>query len=132
MILGWDSWSLARLLTLLIGFGYFSLWTQIYIWHARGKFHAWQMYIPVIALPLVGVFAILLSIFPYSMLGWIYSFLSLLVIFIGLYGGYLHWKAISNRTGGIKKENIMSGPPVTLPFTIASLGFVSLLIIWYG
>ncbi|WP_078381687.1 hypothetical protein [Sutcliffiella halmapala] len=131
MIIGWDSWSLARVLTLFLGFGYFSFWIQIYLWHKRGKFHVWQMWIPVVALPIAGIVAILLAIFPVTWLIWLHSFISLLVIVTGSYGSLLHWKAISKRTGGIKKENLMSGPPITLPSIISSLGFIALLLVWF-
>lgn len=131
MILGWDSWSLARLLTLLLGFGYFTLWIQIYLWHSRGRFHAWQMYIPVVSLPLAGIIAIITATFPYNWLAWIHTLVSIIVIVVGFYGGVLHWKSISKRTGGFRKENVMAGPPITLPTFVGSMGIFALLLIWY-
>ena len=131
MLIGWDQWILPRLLTCLFGIFYLMLWIQVTVFHMRGKFHKWQMWIPVIALPILGLTAILLSIWPTNVLGWIQTFLAGLVVVAGLYGGYLHINAIKHRTGGFRMENLMTGPPFILPFAIAALGFINLLLIWY-
>lgn len=131
MLIGWDYWSLARVLTLIFGVGYFMIWLQITVWHARGKFHRWQMWIPVICVPLFAIAAILLALWPTVSFGWIQTILSSIAIGAGSYGGILHIKAIKHRTGGFKLENFMSGPPFTLPLTIAAFGFINLLLVWY-
>jgi hypothetical protein len=131
MLLGWDDWSLARLLTLIVGIGYVMIWMQVTVWHWRGKFHKWQMWIPVIALPIFGAVAILLALFTNEWLGLAHTLLSVIAIIAGVYGGLLHITAIKHRTGGFKMENFMSGPPFVLPFTIASFGFIQLLLLWY-
>jgi hypothetical protein len=127
----WSDWSLARILTLILGIGYLMIWLQVTVWHWRGKFHRWQMWIPVIALPVFGVSAILLCLFPSAILFWTHASLSVVAILAGKYGGFLHIKAIKQRTGGFKLENFMSGPPFVLPFTIAAFGLMNLIIIWY-
>ncbi|WP_246939046.1 hypothetical protein [Bacillus pinisoli] len=131
MLVGWNEWELPRLLTLLFGIFYMLLWMQVTIWHARGKFHKWQMWIPVITLPLLGLTAILLSIWPTIWWGWMQTILSTVGIVAGIYGGALHLTAIRHRTGGFKMENFMSGPPFILPFSIAAFGLFSLLLVWY-
>jgi hypothetical protein len=131
MLVGWDQWSLPRLLTFIFGLAYLMLWLQITVWHARGKFHRWQMWIPVIALPLLALVGITLSIWPIFILGWIQTILSLVGMIAGLYGGFLHIQAIKQRTGGWKMENLMSGPPFILPFMIAAFGIINLLFVWY-
>jgi hypothetical protein len=131
MLVGWEEWTLARILMLIFGVAYIMLWFQITIWHARGKFHKWQMWIPVYALPLLGVVSILLSIFPVDWLGFIQTVFAIIGISAGLYGGYLHIVAIKHRTGGLNLENLMAGPPFVLPFTIAAFGMIQLLLVWY-
>ncbi|MFD1738987.1 hypothetical protein ACFSCX_20960 [Bacillus salitolerans] len=131
MLVGWENWSLPRVLSLLLGVANIMIWLQVTIWHARGKFHKWQMWIPVIALPILGLFSILLAILPYRWIGWSVTTLSLIGLLSGLYGGSLHITAIRGRTGGWKMENLMSGPPFILPFMIAATSFIQLLVIWY-
>jgi hypothetical protein len=131
MLNDWSFWSLPRVLTLILGIGYLMIWMQITVWHARGKFHKWQMWIPVIALPLFSVVAIVLSIWPLLVLGWIHTVLSILAIVVGAYGGTLHIIAIKHRTGGFKFENVMAGPPFVLPFTVGAFGLIHILLLWY-
>lgn len=131
MLVGWDQWLLARILTLFFGLAYIMIWIQVTIWHIRGKFHRWQMWIPVILLPCLGFTAILVSIWPLLFLGWLHTILSIVGIIIGLYGTVLHLSAIKHRTGGWKFENFMVGPPFVLPFIIAAISLINLIITWY-
>lgn len=131
MLEDWETWSLGRLLTLIIALGYIMIWMQVTVWHHRGKFHKWQMWIPVVALPFFAFTSFLVVTYPISWTGWLQTIFTSIGVIAGLYGGVLHLIAISKRTGGIRYENIQSGPPFVLPFTISAFSIIQLLNLWY-
>ncbi|MYL32490.1 hypothetical protein GLW08_06930 [Pontibacillus yanchengensis] len=131
MLTDWSQMSLGRVLTLVIAFGFLMLWMQVTVWHHRGKFHKWQMWIPVIALPLLAFSGFLVVVYPEPWTGWIQTILTSIGVIAGMYGGILHLVAISKRTGGFVYENLQSGPPFILPFTIAAFSIMQLFNLWY-
>lgn len=127
----WSNWSLGRILTLVMAFAFIMIWMQVSVWHHRGKFHRWQMWIPVVALPFFTISSLFITFYAYNWAGWIHTLLMLIGIAAGCYGGVLHLLGISKRTGGFQYENFQSGPPFVLPFSIAVLCFIQLLNLWY-
>lgn len=131
MLENWDSWTLGKVLTLLLTLGILMIWVQITVYHHRGKFHKWQMWIPVFALPFFALTSFLVVVFPYSWAGWLQTIMCSLIIGAGLYGGILHIRAIAGRTGGLQYENLQVGPPFVLPFTVAAFAVIQLFNLWY-
>ncbi|QHE51229.1 hypothetical protein [Pontibacillus sp. HMF3514] len=127
----WSSWSLGRVLSIILAIGFIMIWLQVSVWHHRGKFHKWQMWIPVVALPFFTLSSLFIAFYSLTWAGWIHTFLMIIGIVAGCYGGALHLIGISKRTGGFKYENFQSGPPFVLPFTIAAFCFIQLFNLWY-
>lgn len=131
MLTEWDNWTLGRLLTLIIAFGFLMIWAQMTIWHYRGKFHRRAMWIPVILLPLLAMTSIIVAFHPVTWTGWLQTSVCVFGIIVGLIGNWLHIRAISKRTGGIRLENLMSGPPFILPLSVSVFSIVQILNLWY-
>ncbi|MFC0523373.1 hypothetical protein ACFFGV_07225 [Pontibacillus salicampi] len=130
MYTGWEQDYAGRYSTMIIIILFLLLWLQVTAWHHRGKFHRWQMWIPVVFLPITCIAGLMVVVYPVAWTGWMYSIALILGIIAGGYGSLLHLLAIGKRTGGMNYENIQSGLPFALPAAVAMLSLLGFLIIW--
>src|SRR5687768_16126464 len=113
--LGWDEWSLDRIVILAMGLLFLVIFVQVTLFHYRQNFRHWSMWIPVIATPIFGLGLIL---FVFYNTGWLLYLMTVLLsigIVAGLFGTYMHIRGVGQRVGGYEMRNFLIGPPLTLP-----------------
>lgn len=127
----WNGWPIHRILFLFTGIIFLAISLQVYLFHSRQNFRHWAMYSPVLAGPLLGVLSILVAFYN---LPWLRSILALLFVvgtLQGIYGSVLHIAGIGQRVGGYQTQNVLIGPPVTLPALITGMSLLGLIALYW-
>lgn len=129
----WVGWPWDRVIIIFTGLAFLMIWLQVTLFHYRQNFRNWTMWIPVIALPLLGVLAILIGFYnlPWLRLAWV----GLLTAgaLAGLAGFVLHFEGVGERVDGYRMHNFLVGPPIVLPLmvtAISALGIIALFWRW--
>jgi len=115
---------------LLVSLGLLGVFLQSTLYHYRGRFRAWQMWVPVIETPIFALLFIL-SAFSVIIAGWT-LYLSIVPIISGMLGVYYHYKGIKFLTGGFNLDNVLLGPPIILPLMVTILPMIGAAVIAIG
>jgi len=128
----WSGWPLARIVTVFVGLAFILIGIQVIFFHYRQNFRHWAMWGPVILSPIVGVLALVMSVFNISGLQTIIAVLYAIAVISGLVGFYFHFTGVGNRVDGYKLQNFLVGPPIILPPLLSALGILGLLAFYWG
>ena len=129
--LGWDEWSLDRIVILAMGLLFLVIFVQVTLFHYRQNFRHWSMWIPVIATPIFGLGLIL---FVFYNAGWLLYLMTVLLsigIIAGLFGTYMHIRGVGQRVGGYELRNFLIGPPLTLPALVSAVSILGLIALYW-
>ena len=128
--MAWSGWPLERMLILFTSLGFFLIFVQVTLLHARQNFRVWSQWVPVIALPVLSLTALLLSFWDAQWLRTLFVILCLGDLLGGLFGFYQHFTGVGKRVDGYRLHNFLVGPPVVLPLLISALSFLGLMAIY--
>lgn len=129
----WVGWPWDRVIIIFTGLAFLMIWLQVTLFHYRQNFRNWTMWIPVAALPLLGVFAILIGFYNLPSFRFIWVGLLASGALAGLAGFFLHFEGVGERVDGYRMHNFLVGPPVVLPLmvtAISALGIIALYWRW--
>jgi hypothetical protein len=127
----WDGWPFGRVYLLLVALGFALVGMQVLLFHWRGGFRKWTMYIPVLGAPALVVAGIAGAIQRDGWIGWAALAFFGIGVLDGLVGVVEHLRGIAERIGGFSLRNLMSGPPPLLPATFMALALTgALALIW--
>lgn len=124
----WDGWPLERLLYIFIGVAYLLVWGQVTLYHWKGGFHNKFMWGPVLYTPLLVIIALVHGFVRGQGVETVFVLLFAIGVLEGLFGLFAHLKGIAKRVGGFNLQNLMSGPPFSLPIMYAALSGLGLLV----
>ncbi|HBX22156.1 MAG TPA: hypothetical protein DEF34_00750 [Desulfotomaculum sp.] len=128
----WDGWPISRILFLFTGLALLMITVQVSIFHYRQNFRHWAQYGPVIGAPLIGIFALLLSMYNLPVLRTILAVLLFAGVALGVTGTVLHITGIGQRVGGYgESQNFLIGPPLTLPAMVAAMSILGLIALYW-
>ena len=131
MNLGWNGWSLDRVLIFSLGLLFLVLFVQVTLFHYRQNFRHWSMWIPVLATPLFGLTLLLFSFYKSAWLSGLLTVLLSVGIAAGAYGSYMHVQGVGARVGGFEMRNFMVGPPLALPAMISAVSLLALFALYW-
>lgn len=126
----WIGWPLQRVLFLFLAIVFAAIFVQVTLMHSRQNFRHWAMWIPVIATPLLALNALLLVLQNAEPARIVFAVLAVAGIGGGLVGTYFHWAGVGARVDGYTWNNLMVGPPVTLPLMVSAMGVLALIALY--
>lgn len=127
-----DQITTARALYLLTGLGFLVVGAQVTLFHYRGNFRNPAMWLPVISAPLLGLILLFHWIATPTWLITPLRWLLWLELLGGLIGVTYHVRGVSQRLGGFKLANVLTGPPILLPGLLSFLSVLGLVAIAAG
>ncbi|GEM_PF-228878 len=130
--MAWDGWPLARVVILFTSFGFLLVFVQVTLMHYRQNFRTWSQWVPVVSLPFMALWALLLSLQNLDWIRTVFIVLCVLEAIGGLYGAYLHLRGVGRRVDGYRLHNFLVGPPVMLPFLISATSVLALLAVYWS
>jgi hypothetical protein len=122
----------ARLVLVFVSLAFLLVWAQVFLMHARSNFHRREQYVPVLEAPVLVLAGAWLVLLPSQVAYVVFLLLHALAVIAGLFGFYLHWRAVAAHVGGINMRNLMGGPPVVLPIVYSALAGLGILAAWWG
>lgn len=128
----WSGWDFQRFYLLFVAAAFALLGLQVFLFHWRGGFRRWTMYVPVLGAPALVVAAIVAAVVRDGWIGWLALAFFGVGILDGLIGVYEHVRGIGERIGGFTLRNLMAGPPPILPVLFMALATTGLLAIAWG
>jgi hypothetical protein len=128
----WAGWDFQRFYLLFLAAAFALLGLQVFLFHWRGGFRRWTMYVPVLGAPALVVAAIVAAVVRDGWIGWLALAFFGVGILDGLIGVYEHVRGIGERIGGFTLRNLMAGPPPILPVLFMALATTGLLAIVWG
>lgn len=131
MNMNWQGWSIERIVFLYIFIVFIGLGIQTFLYHYRGNFRHVVMWGPVILAPLIGITSGLLVIYNISLIRTILAVLFVIVLLAGLLGFTLHVRGVNLRVGGLKMNNILTGPPIVLPLTLVGNSLLGIAVLYW-
>lgn len=120
---------MSRILLLLIGIEFIVIFLQVTLFHTRQNFRHWSMWIPVLATPIFGIAALLLTVYNADWLRGVFCVLLGIGVIAGVFGTGMHIRGVGQRVDGYKLRNFMVGPPAFLPGLIVAtclFGYIAL------
>ncbi|QMV44795.1 hypothetical protein [Cohnella cholangitidis] len=132
MNLGWNGWSLDRVMVFSLGLLFLVIFVQVTLFHYRQNFRHWSMWIPVVATPLFGLCLLGFSFYKAAWLAGLLTVLLSVGIAAGAYGSYMHVHGVGERVGGFEMRNFMVGPPLALPALISAVSLLALFALYWG
>lgn len=130
--MGWEGWPLERMVILFTAAGFLLIFAQVTMFHYRQNFRHWSQWVPVIALPILAINALLLSFWNLAWLRSLFIFVCVADLLGGVLGFYLHLRGVGQRVDGYRLQNFLVGPPVVLPLTISALSFLGLMAAYWS
>lgn len=127
----WTGWTLTRTVILLVGLAYLLISAQTAMFHYRQNFRNISMWAPVLAGPLIGLAALLLTLANARALAGLVKVLFWLGAASGLIGFFYHFRGVGQRVDGYVPRNFLLGPPVILPLMFSALGVVGLFAVYW-
>ncbi len=127
--MSWEGWPFERVALLFTGVAYVAIWIQVALFHWGGAFHRWQMWIPVLFAPILGIIGLVLGLVITPALATLGYVLFGVGVLGGLLGTYYHFSAIGHYVLGYTTRNFIAGPPPTLPIVFAALSAFGILAI---
>jgi hypothetical protein len=122
----WIGWPLARVLDLFLAIAFLAVFVQVTLFHMRQNFYHPSQWLPVIVTPLLGLAALVLTLWNVELARALLTLLSIFGVGIGLIGTYYHFAGTGQRVGGYNVNNFMVGPPPMLPLLVVALSGLSL------
>lgn len=104
---------------------------QVFLFHYRQNFRHWAMWLPVVASPLLGLLAIVISFYNLAVLRNAFSLLATVAALAGLGGFALHFSGVGERVDGYRMENFLVGPPITLPLMVTAISILGLIAMYW-
>jgi hypothetical protein len=120
-------WPIAKLLFLTSAFGFVLLGIQVTLFHYRGNFRSLTMWIPVLSAPTLAGLLLLFALWPAYWLRVLLFWFLCIEVLGGLFGFTRHLHGITQRMGGLKLNNVLTGPPIMLPLLLSFLSLLGLL-----
>lgn len=127
----WDGWPLSRVLFLFTALAFLMIFLQVTLFHSRQNFRHWAMWAPVIATPLLGVLLLALAFYNAPWLRTLTALLLSVGVLAGLGGFALHVEGVGERVDGYKMQNLLVGPPITLPLMVVAMSALGLLALYW-
>ncbi len=107
--MGWDGWPFTRV-TLVFGAAAFLLtFIQVTLNHYRQNFRDFSQWIPVIALPILALAALVVAVWNGEGARWVLIALAYFGIVAGLIGFYKHFRGVGPRVDGYRMHNFLVG-----------------------
>jgi hypothetical protein len=125
------SWTLSRMLVLFAALGFALIGTQVSLFHYRGNFRHWTMYIPVTGAPLAALALGWLAFYPSLTAKTVVIWILWIEVFAGLGGFTMHARGIRQRLGGFVMNNVLTGPPIVLPLTLTAFSLLGLMALYW-
>jgi len=128
----WEGWPFERVALLFTGLAFFMMWIQVGLLHWGGAFHRWQMWIPVLYSPVLGIVGLGLTATltrETVTAGFAFFGIGLLV---GTAGTYYHLKTIGRYVLGYNVRNFIAGPPSMLPMMYAAMSAFGVLALYWA
>lgn len=127
----WDGWPLSRVLFLFTALAFLMIFLQVTLFHYRQNFRHWTMWTPVIATPLLGVLLLTLAFYNAPWLRTLTAIFCSVGVLAGLGGFALHVEGVGERVDGYKMQNLLVGPPITLPLMVVAMSALGLLALYW-
>jgi hypothetical protein len=127
-----DQTTTARALYLLTGLGFLVVGAQVTLFHYRGNFRNKAMWLPVISAPLLGLILLYHWVATPAWLVTPLRWFHWIELVGGLIGFGFHARGISQRMGGFKLNNVLTGPPILLPLLLSFLSILGLVALSAG
>lgn len=127
----WDGWSLQRVIILFTGLAFLMISLQVTLFHYRQNFRSWFMWIPVVATPVSGLLAIMISFYNLPVLRSVWLVILALGALAGITGFVLHFEGVGERVDGYRLHNFLVGPPITLPLMVMALSVLGLIALFW-
>lgn len=130
--MGWNGWPFERVTILMVSLGFLLIFVQVTLFHYRQNFRHWAQWVPVVALPVLGLTGLILAACDALWLGRAFAILCAGDALGGLYGFYLHLRGVGQRVDGYRLNNFLVGPPVVLPLTMSALSVLGFLAVYWS
>ena len=116
---------------LFVALAFLMIGAQVLLFHWRGAFRKWTMYIPVLGAPALTLAAGAGAIQRDGWIGWAALAFFAIGVVDGIVGVVEHLRGIAERIGGFSPRNVMAGPPIFLPAMFMALSFIGgLALVW--
>lgn len=125
------AWSLNRMLFLFAAIGFGLIGLQVTLFHYRGNFRNWSMWIPVITAPIAALLTGWYALAPFPYMRPVITWFLWAEAFGGLGGFGMHARGIAQRLGGFQMNNVLTGPPITLPLTLTAFSLLGLVALYW-
>jgi len=126
-----SAWPLSRMLILFTALGFALVGTQVSLFHYRGNFRHWSMYIPVVAAPAAALLLAWYAFSPFAGLRLFVTWFLWAEVLGGLGGFGMHARGITQRLGGFGMNNVLTGPPIVLPLTLTAFSLLGLMALYW-
>lgn len=124
-------WTLNRLVVLFAAVGFAMVGTQVSLFHYRGNFRNWTMWIPVVGAPTLALLLGAYALFPATALRPVVVWALWLEAASGLGGFTMHARGVAQRLGGFHLNNVLTGPPIVLPLTLTAFSLLGLMALFW-
>ncbi len=128
----WDGWPFSRVVLLFIATAYTLIFIQVTLMHYRQNFQHWSQWIPVLALPIIALNALLLGFYHANWARTLFGILTIVGIIAGVFGFFMHFRGIGKRVDGYRLQNFLVGPPIALPSLITIVSTLGLLTLYWS
>jgi len=129
--MGWTGWPLSRVLLLFTGIAFLMIFIQVTLFHYRQNFRHWAQWLPVLAVPVLGVTALAVGFFNVIWLRMVLMVLLFTGLAAGIFGFVLHVEGVGERVDGYRMQNFLVGPPITLPLMVAAISLLGLIALYW-
>jgi hypothetical protein len=124
-------WTLSRLVLLFAAVGFTMVAVQVSLFHYRGNFRHWSMWIPVISAPILALLVAGYALMPSPLYRPLVVFALWAESLGGLTGFGMHVRGVTQRLGGFGLNNVLTGPPVVLPLTLTAFSLLGLMVLYW-
>ncbi|HYF94628.1 MAG TPA: hypothetical protein VD969_20645 [Symbiobacteriaceae bacterium] len=126
-----SAWPLSRMLLLFTALGFALVATQVSLFHYRGNFRNWTMYLPVVTAPVAALLLAWYAFAPGAGLRAFITWFLWIEAVAGLGGFGMHARGITQRVGGFGMNNVLTGPPIVLPLTLSAFSLLGLMALYW-
>lgn len=124
-------WPLHRMLILFTALAFALVGTQVSLFHYRGNFRHWTMWIPVTTAPAAAVLLALYAFYPSTGFKLFMTWFLWAETVGGLGGFSMHARGVAQRLGGFGMNNVLTGPPIVLPLTLTAFSLLGLMALYW-
>lgn len=129
--MNWVGWPWERVIILFTGMAFVLIGLQVTLFHLRQNFRHWSMWLPVIATPVLGFIAVVITFYNAAWLRLTWVILLVIAALAGIGGFILHFEGVGERVDGYRFNNFLVGPPITLPVMVTAIAVLGIIAIYW-